>query len=1060
MWLVNLALRRPYTILVLTLAMALTAILVVRRMKVDVFPRLNLPIIYVAQPYGGMDPSQMEGYIVNYYEFHFLYIPGIEHVESRSIQNVGLIKLVFHAGTNMSQAMAQTVSYVARAHSFMPRGTVPPFVIRFDAGSVPVGDLIFTSPKRSVSQLQDLALFRVRPVFATLPGVSAPPPFGGNQRTIVIRVHPKQLLAYGLSPSQVARAIVSGNVIAPAGNARIGKLNRMVHLNGSIHPIQRLLDLPLRTGPGATVYLRDVGTVLDTADIRSGYAEVNGRRTVYIPMTKRAGASTLSVVNEIKAALPKMRAQVPRDVHIQFEFDQSVYVRRTLDSLLLEALLGAGITGLVVWLFLRDGRSSAIVAMTIPLALLGAIIGLWLTGQTLNIMTLGGLALAVGVLVDEATVMVENIHTHLESGQPIAPATLAAGREVILPRLLAMLSVLAVFLPSFFMTGIGRTLFVPLSLAVAFAMVASFLLSSTLVPVVSIWFLRHEKLAGRGAEFESWRKRMRRLAERLLPRRGVWILMYLVVCVLLISLLAPAIGTDIFPSASVHQFELRMRAPTGTRIKQTEKIYLRALRLIRQAAGTNNVKATVGFVGTQPTTYPINTIYLWTSGPQEAVMQVALRPGSGLHLARLEERLRGIFRRQLPGVHVSFESGDMISKILNFGSPTPVQITVQGLNLASDRAYAQKIKGALAAIPSLRDLEFEQPYRYPDVEVRVNRNRAGQLGLTMASISHALTDATESSRFIAPDFWRDPRTGVGYQVQLELPQARMDSLNALRELPVASGRSGGPVLLSNVARISYGHMVAEYDRYNMQCMVTLTANLYHSDLGHAAAAISRAMKRLPPPPRGMSVAVRGQIAPLDKTLRELGMGLLLTVVIIFLLLAANFQSWRLAWVSVAAVPAVMTGVLLMLWITGTTLNIESFMGAIMAVGVSIANGLLLVTMAETRRRDKGRELRPNLEVRELRRQCERIAAEAAIEGLSLRLRPILMTAGAMIAGMLPLALALEKGGRQSAPLGEAVIGGLLASTLMTLLILPLIFSWAQRHAGMGAVSLHPEDAPE
>lgn len=441
-------------------------------------------------------------------------------------------------------------------------------------------------------------------------------------------------------------------------------------------------------------------------------------------------------------------------------------------------------------------------------------------------------------------------------------------------------------------------------------------------------------------------------------------------------------------------------------------------------------------------------------------MQVALRVGAGIRMQSFEERMRRVFRRQLPGVQVSFESGDIISQILNFGSPTPVQIAVQGLNLAADRAYAEKIRRVLAPIPSLRDLQFGQPYRYPTVQVHVNRDRAGQLGLTMADISRSLTDGTESSRFIAPDFWRDPRTGVGYQVQLELPQSRMDSVNALRELPVGGGRDNDPVLLSNVARIDYGHMVAEYDRYNMQRMVTLTANLYHSDLGHAAAAIEHALRRLPPPPRGMTVAVRGQIAPLYQTLHGLETGLLLTVVVILLLFAANFQSWRLAWVTVAAVPAVLAGVLVMLWATGTTLNIESFMGAIMAVGVSVANALLLVTMAESRRRRKGqaRSDDPGQGGGAGVPRGESIAIEAALEGLGLRLRPILMTASAMIAGMLPLALALEKGGRQSAPLGQAVIGGLIASTLVTLLILPLIFSWAQRHAHTGTASLHPDDA--
>src|SRR5262244_1445465 len=466
MWLINLAMRRPVTILVAVVSIALCSILALVRMRVDIFPNLNLPVIYVAQPYGGMDPAQMEGYLVSYYEYHFLYITGIEHVESKSIQNVGLIKLYFHPGTDMSQALAQTISYVERSRAFMPPGTVAPFVVRYDTGSVPVGQLVFSSETRGVGEIQDLALFRVRPMFATLPGVSAPPPFGGNQRTVVIHVDPDRLRSYNMSPEEVVRAIAAGNAILPAGNVRTGDLNRIAPVNSVVPQIQELADLPIRTGAGATVFIRDVGRVENSTDILTGYALVNGRRTVYIPVTKRADASTLDVVNRVKSELPKMQTLVPEDIKISFEFDQSTYVKNALRGLVTEGALGALLTGVMVLLFLRDVRSAFIVVVTIPFALLAALVGLWLTGQTVNIMTLGGLALAIGILVDEATVAIENIHTHLARGESRARAVLQAAQETAVPLLLALLCVLAVFIPSFFMVGIGRALFPPLALAV------------------------------------------------------------------------------------------------------------------------------------------------------------------------------------------------------------------------------------------------------------------------------------------------------------------------------------------------------------------------------------------------------------------------------------------------------------------------------------------------------------------------------------------------------------------------------------------------------------------
>src|SRR2546428_5188888 len=541
MGLIHAALRRPITVAVAVLSIALISILAVTRMPKDIFPNLNLPVIYVAQPYGGMDPAQMEGYLVYYYEYHFLYITGIEHVESKSIQNVGLIKLVFHPGTDMAQALAQTIGYVDRARAFMPYGTVAPFIMRFDAGSVPVGHLVFSSETRSVGEIQDLALNRVRPLFATLPGVSAPPPFGGSARTIVVSVDPDRLRAYRMAPDEVIQALNTGNAIVPAGNVRTGDLLRLVPIDSVVSNVKELENLPIRTGSGPTVFLRDIGTIDDSSDIITGYAEVNGRRTVYIPVTKRADASTLSVVNEVRANLAQFQSAVPQDIKIDYEFDQSPYVRNALFSVVREGLLGAALTGLMVLLFLRDWRSALIVVATIPFALLTGVVALWGAGQTINIMTLGGLALAVGILVDESTVVMENIHSHLGQGRGRAVAVLEASREVQIPRLLAMLCILAVFVPSCFMTGVSRALFVPLSLAVGLAMGASYLLSSSLVPVLSTWILREHapETENDKSLLSRVRERLDRTLHRLVGMRWLAISAYAVVALLALALLGP-----------------------------------------------------------------------------------------------------------------------------------------------------------------------------------------------------------------------------------------------------------------------------------------------------------------------------------------------------------------------------------------------------------------------------------------------------------------------------------------------------------------------------------------
>ena len=1038
MRLVLAALSRPITIVVALVAIAIGALLAVQRMPVDIFPKGGDPAIYVAQPYGGMDPAQMEGYLTYYYEYHFLYITGIDHVESKSIQGATLMKLTFYEGTDMNQAMAETIGYVNRARAFMPPGTVPPFVTRFDAGSVAVGELVFSSDTRTQGELQDFAINRVRPLFATLPGVSAPPPFGGNQRTIVITLDPDKLQQYRISPEEAIAAVSNGSLVMPSGNMWTGTLNRIARTNAALGGnLADLLSTPIRPVSGTTVYLRDIGTIENGTDLVSAYAHVNGKRTVYIPVTKRSDASTLAVINAVKAAIPKFKNAVPEDVDVRLEFDQSPTVTNSIRNLVIEGALGAFLTGLMVLIFLRDWRSALIVVMNIPFALLAAVVLLWGTGQTINIMTLGGLALAVGVLVDEATVSIENIHTQMVPGVSRARAVLEASSQTAIARLLAMLCILAVFVPSFFMVGVSRQLFVPLSLAVAFSMIASYLLSSSLVPVFSTWLLREPNGEQKRGFFDWLRSVYSRYLGFVLRLRWPVVLVYLVTSVGLIYFLVPRMGTEIFPDSNSPVFRIRLRAPSGTRVEETERIVLQALNVINREAGAGNVEITSDFVGIIPSSYPVDLIHLFTSGPQEAIIQVALKPEAPRG-EDLRERLRKSLRSALPTCQFSFEAGDIVGQVMSFGSPTPVEVAVLGSNLQDVYKYAQKVQAQLAPLPFLRDLQFAQEINYPTLDIDIDRERAGQFGLTMADVVHSVVPATSSSRFTQPNYWRDPNSGNAFQIQVEIPQHRMQSVEDVGELPVM--QNGRPdTELMNVAQLKLGSMPGLIERYNGQHVVSLTANVHGLTLGEAAKSLNAAVARVEAPPRGISVLLRGQIPPLEQTISGLQTGLLLAILVIFLLLAANFQSIRLSLAIILTIPAVLCGVLLMLRLTGTTLNIQSFMGAIMAIGIAVANSILLVSFAE-RFRHEGRPLH-----------------EAVREGASSRLRAVLMTAAAMVFGMVPMAIGMGEGGAQSAPLGRAVIGGLIVSTFATLTILPSIYAILQARASVASASLNPLD---
>jgi multidrug efflux pump subunit AcrB len=1044
MWLMGVAMRRPITVIVAVIAIALSAILGISRMKVDVFPDLNMPVIYVIQPYGGMAPSQIEGYMISAFEVHFLYIPGIKRIESRSIQNIGLLKLYFHEGMNMAESMAQTVAMVERSRSYMPPGTIQPFVLRFDAGSLPVGQLVLSSKTRPLNEIQDLMFVRIRSAVATLPGVQAPPPFGGNARTIVINVNPEKLRSFNMSANDVVNALATGNMITPAGNVRTGDLMRISPVNSTVDNIHDLDYLPIRTGPGPTVYLRDVGSIEDSCDILTGYALADGRRTVYMPVAKRADASTLSVVNAVKADLPRLQNLLPPDVQIRYEFDQSKHVTDAIKGLLFEGALGAILPGVMIYLFLRDLRATSIVVTTIPCALLGATFGLWLAGQSINIQTLGGLALAIGILVDEATVDIENVHTHLAKGQPLSRAVFSAGVETRVPRLLAMLSVIVVFVPSFFMIGVTRGLFVPLSLSVGFAMVASFFLSTTLVPVMAVWIIKHKKEEGKEGFFERHiQKPHARIIEAIMPFRYPIMAVYLVTCFVILGVIGATIGTEMFPSSGSDEFRVRMRAPTGTRIERTEVLTLKMRDRIMAEAGPGNVLQTLSFVGTQPTQYAISTAYLWTSGPHEAVTLVKLRKEAGIDVADFKDRLRKALPQvpELTSCTFSFEPGDIVSQTLNLGTDTPIEVAFHGPDVKESRSFAKIVLDGLKKIPYLKDLQYGQPQNYPTVDITVDRMLAGQLGVTTAQIANSLVPATSSSRFTLENFWVDRKSGVSYQVQVQCPQSKIASIEDVQNVPAMADQRMHP-LVRDVADVRYGVTPGEVDRQNMQRTVTLIANYGGTDLGHVGRRVTKVLHEAGKPPRGVTAEVRGQVPVLQETLEHLLIGLALAIMVIYLMLTGYFQSPRLALVVLSTTPAILAGVLVALVLSGTTLNVESFMGAIMSMGVGTSNAILLTVFAEQNRLEGAS------------------AEKAAVHGAETRLRPILMTSIAMIAGMVPMALALSEGGAQSAPLGRAVIGGLIASTFAALFILPMFFATIQERASLKPVTLHPEDLGE
>jgi multidrug efflux pump subunit AcrB len=1032
------SLRKPVTIIVAVIAIFFFAVVSIRSMPVDIFPKLGTPAIYVAQTYGGLSPEQLEGFVTSYYEYHFLYVTGIKSVESKTIQGITLLKLNFYEGTDMGQATGEVVSMVNRARAFMPPGTVSPFVTRFDGGSVAVGQLVFSSSTRSLSEVQDLALFKVRPMFSTLPGVSAPPPFGGNQRTELVKADLNKLRSYNISPDQLVTAIAQGNTITPAGNLRMGDEMLITPQNTVVDNIQDLGNIPLKTGSGPQVYVHDIAQISNGADITTGYALINGKRSVYIPVTKRADASTWDVVQKVKAALPDMQAAIPSDIKVTYEFDQSGYVINSLKSLTTEGILGALLTGLMVLLFLRDWRGSLIVVLTIPLALLSAVICLKLFGQSINIMTLGGLALAIGILVDEATVTIENIHHHQEKGEPKGRAILEACKEIALPKLLILLCILAVFFPALFMSGIPKAMFLPLSVAVGLAMIASFLLSQSFVPVIANWLFKDhlEGHAKEGPRMVRFKQRHEKFLNGLSGIRNIFIPVYIILSIVLAVVIFNSIGKELFPRVDAGQFQVRVRLPEGTRLERTEDKTKQLLGIIDSLTGNNKIAISSAFIGVQASSYPVNVIHLWTSGSNEGVLKVKFISGAGINLNTFRETLRNTVAKSIPDIKLSFEPADLVDQVMSQGTGTPVQIRILGKSLAQDRIFAAQIMERIKKLSYIRDVAYDAPQSYPALKIDFDRVKLGQLGLTVDEASKSLIAATSSSRFSQPNYWLDKSTGTAYQIQVQVPEYVMNSPSQVDNIPLTS-KDGKRVFMRDVATWRMGNVEGEYDRLNQKRFITITANLQGKTLGTALGDIDRIITGIGKLPEGMKVQQQGQAEIFTQTFQELQNGIIMAIVIIFLMLAVNFQSFRISFVILSIIPGIVAGSFFLLLITGKTLNIQSYMGSIMAIGVAIANAILFITQAEKYRREKQQN--------------------PYMYGIRDRIRPILMTSFAMIAGMIPMALGLGEGGDQTAPLGIAVIGGLLFSMFSSLILLPLVYQSAIGNNPVRAISLDPDD---
>jgi multidrug efflux pump subunit AcrB len=1036
MWIVRLALRRPISVAVMALLMLVLGSLSFFLMNIDIFPAINVPVVMVVWNYPGMAAVDMERRTVFISERAYsTTVNGIEHIESQSMLGIGLLKIYFQPDADIASAIAQINAVSEAILSNMARGTEPPQIISYNAANVPVAQLNVSSDTRSVSQLFDYAFNFMRLQLFTIPGFSSPAPLGGVNRAVMVNIDPAQLYANNVSPNDLGTSLASSNVIIPSGTARMGHFEYNVDLNMSPAKVADFNRLPVKIVGGAPVLLGDVASVTDSHQPQTNVVRVDGKPATYLMVIKHAAASTLAVVDAVKARLPFIRATAPKGIKIALTFDQSAFVRAALIDVVREAAIAAVLVAIMVLVFIGSARSMLIVVTSIPLAILTAIIGLNLSGQTINTMTLGGIALAIGMLVDDATVEVENIHRNHAMHKPLLVAILDGAHQIATPTLVGTLSICIVFFPVVLLTGVARFLFTPLALSVVYAMLTSYLLSRTLVPSMASHLLpeQHEELnpnsrigrflRGFEARFERLRGAYASALEAFVTHRNIGLTAVALAIAASFPLMI-VVGQDFFPSVDAGMMRLHVRAPTGTRIERTEQIVERVERAIRKIIPPDELEGISDNLGV-PTSYDLAFYQTDSVAGQDADVLIQLKP-KHRPTALYENRIRRMLPVNFPQVTGYFQAADIVSEVLNFGLSAMIDVQISGSSLPSDYALAAKLEKRMNRIPGLADLRIAEPLDYPAFKVEVDRTKALEVGVTEEQIASSLLAELYGATLVQPNFWLDPKNGVNYSVIVQAPYHLMHSVDALGNTPLTPGAVNNPVgsaeLLSNVASIRHDVDPAVVDHYSVQRVIDLDCATSGRDLGSATNAVQREIDALGKLPPGTLINIRGQSQAMRSSFITLGAGIVLAIALVYLLMAANFQSWLEPFIITMAIPGALAGVLWMLVLTGTTINVESLMGTIMAVGVGVANGNLLITFANEMR-EEGHD-----------------AFASAVDAGRIRFRPIIMTALAMILGMLPMALGLGAGSAQNAPLGRAVIGGLLAATLMTLFVVPAIYS--------------------
>ncbi|MGD0462687.1 MAG: efflux RND transporter permease subunit [Tepidisphaeraceae bacterium] len=1058
MWFVRLALRRPYTFIVASMLIIILGLAAILWMPTDIFPEINIPVIAVAFNYSGMTPEDMEGRMVTNFEGALTTtVNDIEHIESQSLNGVGIIKVYFYPNAKIEAATAQVTAIAQTALRSMPPGSQPPLIIQYNASNVPILQLGLGSDKLSEQQLFDYGVQFIRTGLVTVQGAQIPYPYGGKMRQIMVDLDPQRLYAWGISPADVSNAISAQNLVLPAGTTKIGTQEYAVHLNSSPTVVDSLNDLPIKTVNGTTVYIKDVAHVRDGFSVQNSIVHADGKRGALMVILKNGGSSTLDIVSRIKAILPAVAATVPASLKITPLFDQSIFVRASVNGVVKEAAIAAGLTGLMILLFLGSWRSTLIVVISIPLSILVSIIVLYFLGETLNVMTLGGMALAVGILVDDATVAIENIHRNIGQGKPLLNAILDGSQQIAVPAFVSTLCICIVFVPVAFITGAAKYLFTPLAMAVVFAMMTSYFLSRTLVPTLINYLLpaEMEMYGGHGDSkqphtskkglmwrfhdlfnrlFENLRRYYGGMLKVSLEHRAL-VLAGFALLVLVSLALFPLIGRDFFPTVDAGQIRLHIRTPPGTRLEETERVFGEVENVIRRDIPASEIDTILDNMG-----IPNSSINLALSdgslmSPSDGEVLVSLKPQRH-PTEQYIERLNRDLRQEFPDEVFFFQPADIVTQVLNFGIAAPIDVQINGppANAALNYQIARDIEHRIAAIPGAADVHILQVPHTPDLRVNVDRTMASQVGVTEGDVANDMLVSLSGTAQLSPNFWLDPKNGRQYTVLVQTPQYRVDSINELENSPVVStaafrSQPGAAQLLGNLAELHRGVSATNITHYGIFPSFDVMAGVRGTDLHSVAAGVDRIIAETKQSlPRGSRITVRGQVQSMNSSFTALSYGLIFAVVLVYLLMVVNFQSWLDPLIILMALPGALSGILWMLFITGTTLSVPALMGAIMSIGVATANSILVITFANDQR------------------QHGMNAHDAALTAGLTRLRPVIMTALAMIIGMLPMSLGLGEGGEQNAPLGRAVIGGLVMATFATLFFVPIVYSKLRQNA--------------